>query len=218
MSVTGPTVWPVRFLRRQRRHPETVAPAETTDSAKAVEFAWRVHEGIGSWTSRVDTKASIALAIEAVILGFAVNLATGTGELATASGVRLYLLGLGVLLLVASIVLSVAVIFPQLRRSKVRAEYRENFIYFGHLQHWHPEDLSVRLAGEPIPLEQISRQLVNMSTIAWRKHAWLQWSLGLLLTGILIIGSAVVANRIHGDAASPSPSTSVSTTQTPAVN
>jgi hypothetical protein len=179
--------------RADRAAVESASVDERTSGA--TEFAWRTHDAVGNWTARVDTKASIALAIEAAVLGFVVTLATGDGELADSSGWTSALLLGGVCVLLLSVALSILVVFPQLRGRKSRREHAQNFVYFGHLRHWNPTDLEARLAATPVRLAQLSRQLVHMSRIAWRKHVWLQWSLSLLMAGLLLVGAALVTSR-----------------------
>lgn len=127
------------------------------------------------------------------------------------TGLSSVLLILGTGALTASVTLSVLVVFPQLRARKTRQEYPSNFIYFGHLRHWVPTELENRLAADPIPLAQLSLQLVNTSKIAWRKHVWLQWSLSLFIAGVLALATALVAERVDAHVATnePSPSPSI---------
>lgn len=159
------------------------------------DFAWRVHDAVGDWTARVDTKASIALAIETAAAGFVITLATGDGILAQTSGWSSGLLGVGSCLLVLSVAVAIGVVFPQLRARKTKEESKENFIYFGHLRHWQPADLEKRLgAANPLGLTQLSVQLVNMSKIAWRKHVTLQWSLALFLVAVMLVGGALIVD------------------------
>lgn len=166
------------------------------------EFAWRVHDGITEWTARVDSKASIALAIEAAVAGVVVLLATGDGELARTSGLTSWLVGSGVVLLTASVVLAVLVVYPQLRARSTRKEFQNDVIYFGHLRLWDPEHLEERLATDSVEMAGLSRQLVRMSKIAWRKHVWLQWSLALFVLGVLAVGAALVDHRVLAEPAS----------------
>ncbi|WP_420807801.1 Pycsar system effector family protein [Antribacter gilvus] len=182
-SKPGPNA---RRLRRRARQ---------TTSAPDLEFAWRLHDGIGEWTARVDTKASISLAIEAAVLGFVVALASGDGVLSGARGWVALLLRIGIVALLLSTTLSVLVVFPQLRGRATRKEYPENVIYFGHLRHWDPVALENRLSTPVADLGQLSRQLVNMSRIVWRKHIWLQWSLALFVVGVALFGASLIVSE-----------------------
>lgn len=153
------------------------------DSDDGLSFAWRVHDALDSWTGKVDTKASIALALESAVLGFVITLSEKGGHFATLHGSKLILYRVGFGLLIVSIITSLAVVFPQLARYKARRNWRSNMIFFGHLRHWNAKELAAALADDPPELEQVARQLVQMSRIAWRKHAWLQWSLFALAVG-----------------------------------
>lgn len=160
----------------------------------------------------MDAKASIALAIEAAVAGLVALMATGDGELADASGLAAWSLGAGVLLLAASVVLSVLVVFPQLRGRATRGEYSNDVVYFGHLRLWEPQSLAARLAEDSGELDGLARQLVRMSKIAWRKHVWLQWSLALFVTGVLAVGGSFLSDRAAStpSGGEPTPSSSAS--------
>lgn len=170
--------------------------------AAGIDFAWRVHDGLSDWTARVDTKASIALAIEVAAAGFLVNLVTGRSDFIRSSALASVLFSLGSFTLAASVVLSVLVIFPQLRGRKSKLEAPNHFIYFGHLRHWEPAALEERLRGDKVGLTQLATQLVNMSQIVWRKHRWLQWSLAMFVAGVVLISGALLVPRSepHSDA------------------
>lgn len=163
------------------------------------EFAWKVHDVLSDWTARVDIKASISLAIEAAIGGFVVTFASGTGPLTHSTGWAAWTLDAGVAALALSIMLSILVVFPQLRGRKAKREYKDNFIYFGHLRYWDSTELKNRLSDDPVGLDQLARQLVNMSNIVWRKHVWLQWSMLLFLSGLLLIGFTLLRGPIASD-------------------
>jgi hypothetical protein len=151
------------------------------------EFAWKVHEALDSWTAKVDTKASIALAIEAAIAGFVITLSTNSGRLTGLHGYRADVDHVGLILLAASVVASLAVVMPQLSRLKARRNWSSNMIYFGHLRRWDPDALAKALSTDIPTTTQLARQLVEMSKIAWRKHAWLQWSLILLFIASVLL-------------------------------
>ncbi|GAA4188540.1 hypothetical protein GCM10022288_15020 [Gryllotalpicola kribbensis] len=157
------------------------------------EFAWRVHDSISEWTARVDVKASISLAIEAAVLGFIVTLATDGRVLEGIANWTVWLLWGGVALLLASVVLSILAVLPQLRRRHMKSEYRRNRIFFGHLRLWDPDELAKSMVeNDELGVAQLARQLVSMSKIAWLKHVWLQASLYLMLLGIAAIAALFV--------------------------
>ena len=159
-------------------------PPGLPDEKQAIEFGWRVHGALDAWTGKVDTKASIALAIESAAFAFAVSL-TKTGErFYSLSGGDLTWLRIGLVALLLSILLSVFVVFPQLNRAKSKKNWRSNTIYFGHLRHWDAADLSSVLGRDEPQRDQLATQLVAMSKIAWRKHSALQASLLAFVVGI----------------------------------
>jgi hypothetical protein len=61
-------------------------PSDETDARGGLDFAWRVHGALDSWTGKVDTKASITLAIESAILGFVLSLSKKGERLAGLDG------------------------------------------------------------------------------------------------------------------------------------
>jgi hypothetical protein len=171
---------------------EVEAVSDDRAPSDGIEFAWRVHGALDSWTGKVDTKASIALAIEAAIFGFVVTLSRNGERFASLHGARSDWYHVGLALLLLSVAMSLAVVVPQLNRSASRKSWRSNMIYFGHLRHWKPEELARALREERLDEAQLARQLVAMSKIAWRKHACLQWSVaGLVLGAACLIGVAI---------------------------
>ena len=163
------------------------AVTQQSSNADGIDFAWRVHEALDSWTGKVDTKSSIALGIEIAVLGFVVTLTDKPGRFSALHGTDLNCFRIGLTLIVLSIFFSLAVVFPQLHRIKSRRNWKTNMIYFGHLRRWSPADLAKALVAGPPEDEQLARQLVEMSKIAWRKHVWLQWSLISFAVGALCL-------------------------------
>ena len=161
-------------------------------AGKREAFAWRVHDSISDSTARVDIKSSIALAIEAAVLGSVISLSTESRLLAGISNWPVWLLFGGLACLTASVGLAVLVVMPQLRRRHLRAEYRSNAVYFGHLRLWQPIELAAHLRHTDHELDVLARQLVDMSKIVWRKHVWLQWSLVCLLAGVVLVAATYV--------------------------
>ncbi|OZC56072.1 hypothetical protein CH267_10930 [Rhodococcus sp. 06-621-2] len=90
---------------------------------------------------------------------------------------------LGVFLLVAGVVCAVWVVRPRLRSARLSGEASENFIYFGHLRHLTSDTVQERLNEAPL-LPVLSRQLVEMSKIAWTKHRLVQWSMSVAPAGV----------------------------------
>ena len=155
------------------------APEQTT--TPDTEFAWRVHSALDSWTGKVDTKASIALAIQSAVLAFVVSLTEKGKDFASLHGTDLTWYRLAFEFLVVSILLSLFVVLPQLNRRQAKREWQSNMIYFGHVRRWDADDLASALEAHRATHPQLARQLVAMSKIAWRKHSCLQISLASLL-------------------------------------
>lgn len=159
----------------------------------AIDAAWRIHGAILDWTGKVDAKANFCLAAESALLVIVVNLsAQGRGLANLENPVLRVGLVLGAALVACGILCAATVVIPRLRRRNVDGEVEENFIYFGHARQWAPEQLAARLdEGNLLPV--ISRQIVTMSKIAWRKHVMVQYSLTLALIGAALIGVCVLA-------------------------
>lgn len=161
-------------------------------SKDAIDAGWRIHGVLVDWTGKVDTKASFALTLESALLTGIVVLSGAHHRLYNLSGfwpLAFYWVGVGVLIFAA---LSAAtVVLPRVRRSAVVQEARDNYIYFGHLRSWDPVDLQEALQTRDV-LPVLSRQLVNMSKIAWTKHMRVQVSLILAAFGALLVGLAAI--------------------------
>lgn len=152
-----------------------------------LDFAWRVHSALDSWTGKVDTKASIVLAIETAILGFIISLSSKDGPLSALQGDDLRSFRTGLVFIGLGILLALAVVVPQLGRRKAKKAWQQNTVYFGHLRRWDVDKLAKALTDDTPRHRQMAEQLVQMSKIAWRKHVWLQWSLASLLVGAICI-------------------------------
>jgi hypothetical protein len=153
---------------------------EGPDPHGGLDFGWRVHTALDSWTGKVDTKASITLAIESAILGFVITLSKKGERLAGLEGWSDSWYQIGIACLVAAVLFALLVVFPQLRRRQSKREWHSHMIYFGHLRHWEAGNLAAALKSKRTDEKQLAAQLVTMSQIAWRKHARLQWSIGFL--------------------------------------
>lgn len=157
------------------------------------DFGWRVHSLLDDWTGRVDNKASIALAIESAAFAFVVTQAKKGGEFAALGDCEQWWFRAGLALMLLSILLSLLVVLPQLNRRKSAKEWRSNAIYFGHLRHWDPDDLAARLRSDKPPTDELARQMVAMSKIAWRKHSWLQASLACLAAAVAVLTGVAIS-------------------------
>ena len=130
------------------------------------ETAWKIHAALADWTGKVDAKATFALTIESATLAALVALSGSDSRFGNMKGFwPVLLFWAGVILVAASIVLSVLVVSPRTRNKNVATEWPENWIYFGHLQHWDSDSLADALR-ERDPLPVLTRQLVVMSKIA----------------------------------------------------
>jgi hypothetical protein len=152
-----------------------------------VEFGWRVHGLLGEWTGKVDSKASIVLAIESAGFAFVVTQTNKGKVFAALDGWRLWGLRCALGCLIVAVALSLLVVLPQLNRKQSKRDWRTNTIYFGHLRHWDPDKLAKAMAANTTQPDQLARQMVAMSKIAWRKHAWLQASLALLALAVVFL-------------------------------
>lgn len=160
-----------------------------------LEDGWRIHNAIVAWTANVDSKASFALAIESGIMAAIIGLA---GEGRRLHGIRgsweiAFLYG-GVTTLGLALLLVAWVVRPRLRTSAVDREWQDNFVYFGHLRKWDPSSLERAIESRPL-LPVLSRQIVAMSVVAWRKHKALQWSMMLAVVGVTLV---VIASIVAG--------------------
>ena len=150
-------------------------------------MGWRVHDNAQGWVAQVDIKASATLAIEAVILGLAVALVSDPDSLQRMTIAARWVIGGGILALLASVVLSVLVLLPSTKSRESTTESR-GYLYFGHLRQWAESDLTNTLTKNDVEDIGLASQSIEMSKIAWRKHVRLRWSLYFLITGIVIIG------------------------------
>jgi hypothetical protein len=183
---------------RSRQPPvaAAVTSAATADEKRAADFAWRVHTAQANWANHADVKASILLVLEGGALyavlsalsvgGFLTRLGGRMGSLAVAAGISALLLAISA---------AAIAIFPRMGRRQA-ASRRPHAIYFGDLRRWQATELRGHLAEltEDYELEMLSQQLTRMSRRNWAKHRWVQISLILSLTGILIIAiSALIS-------------------------
>lgn len=172
--------------------PPTAEPARND---RALDDAWNIHSAVLTWTSNVDQKASFALAIESAVLVATAGF-TKDGLLFDSLDRRVETLSYlgGVTLLLSAVICAGYVVKPRLRRRATRREWHSHYIYFGHLRHWDPADLTRKLnSGQT--LEALAAQLVVMSEIAWRKHRFVQLSLWLALVGFLLLAACSWVSR-----------------------
>ena len=95
-----------------------------------------------------------------------------------------------------------AAVFPQLNRRTSSAEWKDGLIYFGHLRRWDASLLAKKMQDTAM-LPVLSKQLVAMSAIAWRKHVFLQWSFGGAAIGILVLVLIGLVTNIECSSCAP---------------
>ncbi|NVK77299.1 hypothetical protein HG542_06445 [Streptomyces morookaense] len=152
-----------------------------------VDTAWRIHASLSDWIGRIDSKASFALSIESAALAGVAALTSRGHCFAHLSG--FWAVGgfwLGVVLLGLAAVVAVTVVTPRSQAGGEPVSSSGDFIFYGHLRHWSPENLAVRLADDDL-LPALSRQLVTISRIAWVKHRRVQQSLLLAVAGAVVL-------------------------------
>lgn len=156
------------------------------DDSQARETAWKIHAELGSWTSRVDAKASFALTLASAAIAGIIALSAKDHALAHLDGWARFFLWTGTIVILLGGLNAMLVVTPRLRARKARTEAPTNFVYFGHLMHRDPDELATALK-ETDPLPILSRQLVNTSKIIWAKHRHVQWSFALFATGATLV-------------------------------
>ncbi|MCC9310940.1 DUF5706 domain-containing protein [Kitasatospora sp. RB6PN24] len=164
-----------------------MADEEAVSRERAVSTAWSIHASLADFTGKVDSKASFALTIESAALGGIIAL-SGAGQLPGRGDGTLPVAALwaGVALLGTAAVLAVLVVMPRTASRDNPQSWRQDYIHYGHLRHWSPEQLAERLTtADPLPV--LSRQLVTMSQIAWIKHRRVQQSLYCAVLGTLLV-------------------------------
>ncbi|MDQ1053124.1 hypothetical protein QE394_001052 [Arthrobacter sp. SORGH_AS 212] len=163
------------------------------EDKEAIDSAWKIHAAQVDWTGKVDTKASFAFGLESAAIVTTVALsAEGRifGDISDPAAGWFY--GIGLTLILAGATFAVAVVIPRLKSDIVKKTAEDNFIYFGHAQHWEPAELASAIKDRDI-LPVISRQIVVMADIAWQKHRWVQRSMFLgCAGGVCIVLAALV--------------------------
>jgi hypothetical protein len=159
-------------------------------------FGWQAHEAIQNWTESVDVKTSIVLLVEIAVAGAAGSaLITDGGELHGAIGLHLAVAIAAVTALAAAVACALWVVFPRLEHRRTREHAPKGLLYFGHLQARSADDIAAALKDLTAEEErqQLAMQLHVTSGVAWRKHLWLQRSIGLLVLGTALLVVSFVA-------------------------
>ncbi|WIM96385.1 DUF5706 domain-containing protein [Actinoplanes oblitus] len=152
-----------------------------------LEVAWRAHAAQESWAGKVDTKASILLALNGLILGAMLSARIQKDSFVQVlSGPRLTMLAVAVVLCAVAALLAAAVVFPVLGGRRGGAG---GTIFFGDLRRRDPAELAAQLLGLTVPgqVEQVARQLVAMSRANWLKHLLMQAALTATMIGFLLV-------------------------------
>ncbi|MFF8966037.1 Pycsar system effector family protein [Streptomyces globisporus] len=138
------------------------------------------------WTEKADGKAAFVFGLATAALTAFATLSAGLlPPDDRAPDARLLCSWAGVALLLSSSAVSLCVVLPQLDHAVSRTRWRSGFVYFGHLRHWDPDDLTqALLTREPLPV--LSQQIVDMSRICYRKYRLVQVSIALASAGTVI--------------------------------
>ncbi|WP_298585143.1 Pycsar system effector family protein [uncultured Kocuria sp.] len=163
------------------------------------EHAWQIHSAQMDWTGKVDAKASFALALDSAAIAALVALSAENMIFADVmdSWARIpYWVSVGLFAVAGGCALWA--VAPSLRWWALNDEWDDNYIYFGHVRHWHAENLSMVLgSGDITPV--LSRQIIQMSRIAWKKHLKVGFSLWLAGAGVLSLIVAAIAAGMEID-------------------
>lgn len=165
-----------------------------TSHQEAVDNAWKIHAAIVDWTGKVDSKASFVSAIESALLAGIISMAGGNRRLAHMEDSWtkvLFWFGVGVLIL--SLLAVLYAVRPRLRTRRVQHEAPDDYIFFGHLRDWTPQELTIALKERDI-LPVLARQIVRISKVAWLKHRLVQVSVSGAVAGSSLIGAAALLN------------------------
>lgn len=161
----------------------------------SLDAAWKIHQAQSDWTSRVDTKAAYVFTIESAAIATAVTLSASGRAFSELQGITLFIFLAGILLLLIAAGLSSFVVIPRLRSKNLEKEALNNFIYFGHARFWNPESLKNELASTSI-LDQLSRQIVVMAEICWKKHLLVRYSFVCAIVGSLMLVCCVAVGAV----------------------
>ncbi|GAA0339715.1 hypothetical protein GCM10010151_31690 [Actinoallomurus spadix] len=179
-----------RGRQRLRSVPTTPGDASTHFH----QYSLQVHQALHEWTAKVDTKASVVLSLETAAFGAVLAFSSASKPLGHLHGSEVWFYRFGISLLIGGILFAGAAVFPQLNRRDARRNWRSNYVYFGHLRWWAPDDLITVVQANGLVRDPLvmSTQIVALSKIVWRKHVFLQWSMSLAILGAAGIGLAAL--------------------------
>jgi hypothetical protein len=149
--------------------------------------AWNIHTALLDWTAKVDAKAGFAIALESGALGVIVALSAPNRTFSGLHGLPVALYVVSIVALLAAAVTALLAVYPRLKASSIAGEQADNYVYFGHLRDWKPDELATRLEEGTDLVEVLARQCVRVSEVAWQKHRLVQLSLALGGLGIIFI-------------------------------
>ena len=179
-----------------RRSPASLAflALRDEDEADPSRTAWRIYDALADWIGKVDAKASYALTIESGALAGVIALAE-PGDRLSMSRAGTVTFITGVVLLGAGALTAICVVMPRLTSQKtLHHESPSNYVYFGHLRLWSPDDLEAILRNDCI-LPALCRAVIVMSDCAWKKYRLMQLSLILSAMGAAITIPMLLASR-----------------------
>ena len=181
-------------MLRRRQHPEALSVETGKPDERSITFAWKTHSAITDWTAKVDYKAAIVLSLGGVLLGFFATLSGSNRPLAHIHGWQLIVERLGLGWSALGVFFAGFVVTPRLNRRLTKSNWRENYVYFGHLRYWRSADLKEKLRSLDAEQElgMLATQLIATSKIAWYKHSLLQSSMFCLAIGVVLVAISAV--------------------------
>jgi hypothetical protein len=162
-----------------------VDATQTEQQRVNLDVAWRAHVAQENWATKVDTKASIFLALDGVVIGVTLAARAQKGSfIDVLGGWRAGLLVAALVTCFVAALIAAVAISPVLGRPRNRGT-----IYFGDLRRRHADDLAAQLATMTVQnqISQVSEQLVAMARITWLKHRLMQVAVAAALVGYVLI-------------------------------
>lgn len=159
-----------------------------------VDFAWHCHAAQESWTSRIDTKASILLTVNLVGFGALVSvLSPSSSTFRILHGWHRLGVDSAALLVGSAALISVVVVFPLL--GSRRRPAHDGVIFFSHLRGRSADTVARQIAAltSEEQIDQLARQLVAMARVNWIKYRTFQLALLISILGYVLAGLALVA-------------------------
>jgi hypothetical protein len=169
-------------------------PASQQQEPDPARTAWRIYSALADWIGKVDAKASYALTIESGTLALVIALSQSGNRLGNSQAATVIYI-MGAVLLGAGALTAICVVIPRLTsQKKLQDESASNYIYFGHLRLWNPDQLEAILRND-CALSALSRELIVMSECAWKKYRLMQLSFLLSALGAALTVAMLLADR-----------------------